>query len=314
MASAIPISTTKNDYNPNLLPVFLTFDSNIDYTGWNVVTGSITASNTTGNPYKGDRYLSLFSTNTAVYAEVNSGGVQTRFTAIKTGLHRIQFQVRNPTGGKSSGDILDVKLSVGGVGVGVNTTVTVRMDQLDGIFDVWKGLYYSVSLSAGQTVDFSFGIPVNGTGNSAIDVDGIKMECDDRLLGFPTPYTYPQGYIPQRPDADGDYFLRVLSDITTWEDLTSFLPTQLTVSIDFPSINAGEFYDYEYDAAPLTFAAGQVMLVQSQDETNPKPDIMFTAKRKGATGDAGKIIIRANNLSASPINLANAFYTIKILP
>ena len=299
---AIPVGTQKNVYSKNLLPQFCTFNQTVDFTGWNTVTGNIIASNTPGNAAKGDRYLSLFSTDTSIYAEVNSGGTETRFTATQSKLHRFQFWVRNPSGGKSSGDLVRVKMALNGVG-GWNE-INVRVDQMNGIYDVWMGFYYSFNLTAGQYIDFSFVIPINGTGSSTVHLDCLKMECDDKFLGATTEYTEPEVLLPSIP-TDGAYFLKANAGFTSWQEIKLE-----EVQIDFGNVVAGSKLASDYSLSGYTVGAGQLMIVTPVDDTVAGSGLLFTAKPK--TGDPTKITIIAHNPTSADINPGVSYYNVTI--
>lgn len=63
--------------------------------------------------------------------------------------------------------------------------------------DKWHTFAQSFTFTSGDVITFTFEHTVDATsitGVSTIYFDAIKLEADDRYLGVPTPYSYPNGY------------------------------------------------------------------------------------------------------------------------
>lgn len=225
--------------NNNLLPNFMTFNKNVDYTGWNIVSGSGIGANDIQNKYIGDRSLYLFTTDDDNDFEANSGGIQTRVTASKTGFYFISFQILNPALGVTSGDLYTLKIAKNGVGNW--TSIYVDASQMNGITEKWVGFQQQIYLTAGDYIDFSHLLPANNnypiSGNHVVYVDGFKLELDDRSQGFCSVYSEPYNNLPPLEEV-GDY---LLSNTLGFTSLKKIL--QQTQTLDFQSTLAGEYSD-----------------------------------------------------------------------
>lgn len=308
---ALKITQVSPIFSDNLLNNFWTFNKDVDYTGWNNQSGTGVSGATDTFHFKGDRSLNLFSTNKAVKYTINAPGQPTSFQSVSGKLYRIQFYLLNPSGGQTSGTLFSFNLFQGAS----ETNYDVTADMLESTTNFWFGFYFDF-IGNGSVLDFTLSKPINAaSGDSAIYFDGFKLEVVDKeRLAYPSIYSEPSIQLPPTP-ADGKFYMDKTGGFNTWKPVADLLPTHLTVPIDFPSIAANDFYDYEYDASPLTFLQGQLMLVNTFDETIPAINMRFSAKRKGATGaDVSKILIRAWNPTASPINLGSSSYNLTIFP
>ena len=298
------ITQRRDVYSQNLLPTFLTFNKNVPYTGWNIVSGSGVAANDDALFYKGDRGLYLFSTNDSVPFEVNSGGTETRFTATQSKRHILQFWVNNPALGINDDEIIIVKIAKNGAGAWKE--ISVNADQLNGITDQWVGFYYDFLLDAGDYLDFSFVLPANNRypvgGSHAVYLDGLKLECDDRNLGYPSVYSEPFIPVPAAPSVDGFYLTRYdLGYPTIYKCLEG------SATLDFGSIGHG-------DSAELT-----ITVAGAKDGDFVNLSVPFASQVGGTivfarVSSADTITVTYHNASGGSINPASGTYRVFIIP
>ena len=301
---AYPILEASKFFSDNRLPYFLTFNKSVDYAAWNVVSGSGIATNDPSISYKGDRSLYLFSTDDAVDMEANSGGTQTRFTATQTKRHVLQFWVNNPSLGVTTGQLVTVKVAKNGAGNWAQ--LKVNAEQLNGQVNTWVGFYYDFLLDAGDYLDFSFVLEANTnypvSGNHAVQIDGLKIDVDDRNLGYPSEYSEPPISLVPVPTVDGYYMYR--ADVG--------YPTLIKVlegssALNFPSIANGEYADLAIETSgALEYGAVTV-----------KPSYLAVASGLSFVGfvdSADSVTVRAYNNTGSTVDLASTTFRVLVIP
>lgn len=293
-------------FNENLLPNFLTFNMDVDFGGWNTVTGEGVGVNDPVAKFKGGdsgRGLSLTTTDNTTDMEVNSGGIQTRFTATRTGNYTFQFWVKNPTGGVVDGDIMRIKFALNGVGG--TTVINVPTVELLHLFDTFIGFSYNFNLNSGNTLDFSFVLPANDSATSShtVYVDGLMLEYVDRLTGgVPSIYTEPPVQLPPVPSTPGKYVIDNSSGINTW------VKGNITGSgtLNFGSISDGAFADLTF---PLTGVGSGARLIWGAPASIYATGVEVFA----FASNTDEITIRIRNNTGIIVDLPSAVYSVQMV-
>jgi hypothetical protein len=278
MANLIETSNFKNYYSNNLLSKKSLFNDNptISYSGDGSVT--IVDSNALAN---GSQSAYLFTTYDIGFGinDVFSFGDALEYLVTKDAVHIFQFSVLDKTSyGSSLVHTLKLNVYIDSV---LTNEFTCDYDINEKSNDVFYNFSQSFEVSAGQVVNFEFGIEAPFPGVPAptlkLYFSGFKLEVDDKNLFIPTSYTLP---------------------------LDTILET--TQTLDFPSIIDG-------GSETLTIAlAGASELDFVYLSTN------LVASNSGLTFFAyvsatDVVEIKAVNNSGSTIDLASGLFKIKIV-
>lgn len=172
-------SSLINSPNPNLLPQFAMFNNPFS---WNIVSGSGTASNESGQQLEG---LRCFKVGTVSNPIINSGGSQMSFSVAQDGQYI--FSLRHKSQCATLNDqVVNIVIYINGS----PTNYTLEAISTDPF--AYRTYYQILQLVEDDVIDisFSFNMPSYG-GTFKHYFDALKFEFDSLGFGYPTVFSSP---------------------------------------------------------------------------------------------------------------------------
>lgn len=181
-------------YSENILPISAMFEetATINQAG----SSAITVSQISTSSFEGNKCINVFGNTDAALFLNKTFNFGSDITAIakRTGSHIFSLKLKNNTVFATDVSMtLTAYLYVNGLLVQTYTTPLVLGAAN---VDNWITLAQSFNLNAGDVWNMTFEaiIPpaVEPNANISIDLDGFKLENDDRFLGIPSVYSFPR--------------------------------------------------------------------------------------------------------------------------
>jgi hypothetical protein len=190
MAQAVRTYQESAKYSENVLNIFCSFNN--PYTWTTTPTGGLGEITVINSPllrYKGERGM-LFGVNDDCESQVNSGDDSMQMTIEKDGNYILSgrlFSSLAYSSQQASFSFFVYKNGIFATRFDVNLGGDPLYTQFE--FGVHNTYFQNIALESGDILDFDFKVSNNSGSFFQFGLDGLKLELDNRGLGFPSRYT-----------------------------------------------------------------------------------------------------------------------------
>jgi hypothetical protein len=281
MAQAVRTLVESPKYSENVLNYFASF--NESYTWTTTPTGGLGAISVINSPllrYKGERGM-LFAMNDDCESQVNSGDDSMQVNIEKSGNYILSGRLFSSL--TYSSQIASFSFFVYKNGIfATRFDVVMNSDPLFSQFEfgVHNTYFQNLILEAGDVLDFEFKVANNSGAFFQFGLDGLKLELDNRGLGFPSRYTEAEA------EAEAE--------------------TTNSYTLDFPSVgsNSTEFLDVTFTGAIEGDFVDIAVPFASQ-----MPNLIYTAQ----VSATNTITIKCHNASGGAEDPLSGLFKIRII-
>lgn len=200
MADLILINKFVGEYSENILPITAMFEGTptINQAGDGTVSHSSTIS------FEGSKSINYFCNTDTVIAQNTTFnfGDDLKSTTTKTGQHIFSFKIYNGTVLTTSFVVkVSAHLYINGL---LTETYEYSLDTGTFSRSRWTTLSQSFTANAADLINFTFEMTVpplaDPNPNVSLNLDGFKLEFDDKNLGIPSIYSVPKDSFVKKSD------------------------------------------------------------------------------------------------------------------